>query len=82
MSAASVRTRQPFQDPAPRRYSQLDSARRNWWFNAAHDRVNFAIKEAKVAVDVEQNPAHRKPTGEIVLKMTTTEEAAASISNT
>lgn len=52
-------------------------ARRNWWFNAAHDRVNFAIKEAKVQVDVEQNPGHRKPTGEIVLKMTIDEKVAS-----
>jgi len=52
-------------------------ARRNWWFNAAHDRVNFAIKEAKVQVDVDKNPGHSKPTGEIVLKMTVDEKVAS-----
>lgn len=52
-------------------------ARRNWWYNAAHDRVNFAIKQAEVRVDVERNPGHSKPTGEIVLQMRIDEKVAS-----
>ncbi len=53
---------------------QLDSGSPQLVVQRCAGRVNFAIKEAKVQVGVEQNPGHRKPTGEIVLKMTIDEK--------
>lgn len=58
-------------------YGKWSLARRNWWHNAAHDRVNFAIKNAIVRVDVENNPGHTRPTGEIVLQLTIDEKVAS-----
>lgn len=50
-------------------------ARKDFWYNAAHDRVNFAIKEAELFVDV-NDPEAAQPTGEIVLKLSVDESVA------
>lgn len=50
-------------------------ARTNWWDNAQHDRVNFAIKKCELLVDSADNPT-KDSAGAIVLKLSFDEEVA------
>jgi len=50
-------------------------AYRNWWDNAEHDRVNFAIKEARLDVD-SNDSGGTNGAGAIVLKLTIDEKVA------
>lgn len=56
--------------------SKWSLARKNMWHNAPHDRVNFAIKSANLAVDVNENDAVGPPSGSIVLKLKVDETIA------
>ena len=49
--------------------SKWSLARRNMWYNAPHDRVNFAIKEANLDVDVNEADTIGPATGAIVLNL-------------
>jgi len=53
----------------------LGVARRNWWENAEHDRINFAITEPQLLVDSDERctPEHA---GAIVLKLKLDERVA------
>lgn len=50
-------------------------ARRNWWHNAEHDRVNFAIKQCDLIVDSDDAPT-KEHAGAIVLKLRLDEKVA------
>lgn len=50
-------------------------ARRNWWDNAEHDRVNFAIKSSRLIVDSDDAPSPDHA-GAIVLKLNFDEKVA------
>lgn len=50
-------------------------ARRNFWNNAEHDRVNFAIKSSRLIVDSDDAPSPEQG-GAIVLKLTFDEKVA------
>ena len=50
-------------------------AKINWWENAEHDRVNFAIKMSNLLVDSDDSPSD-KHAGAIVLKLTLDEVVA------
>ncbi len=55
---------------------KLTLARRNFWYNAPHDRVNYAIKEANLLVDVNEADKAGPPSGEVVLKLRVDERVA------
>lgn len=59
-----------------RKLGQWSLARKNMWFNAPHDRVNFAIKSANLYVDVNENDLEGPPSGSIVLKLKVDETVA------
>ncbi|HMX46405.1 MAG TPA: hypothetical protein PLC15_23035 [Candidatus Obscuribacter sp.] len=50
-------------------------ARVNWWHNAPHDRVNFAIKKCELFVDSDDAPT-KEHAGAIVLKLSLDERVA------
>lgn len=53
----------------------LGIADRNWWDNASHDRINFAIKDAQLDVD-SNDTAGPNQAGAIVLKLKIDEKVA------
>ncbi len=55
------------------RFGKWSAARINWWGNAPHDRVNFAIKKAELDLDFHDET---KQTGDIVLKLKVDERIA------
>ncbi len=60
---------------ALRLFSAVGLARINWWNNAQHDRVNFAIKKSELFVDSDDAPT-MEHAGAIVLKLKLDERVA------